>query len=202
MMWMVHVDSAMISSSAGDYSLTALHRGSANGWRFPSKAAGPWIGVHFLHFTNCNSHARCFHIVWFTKWSGTGFAKPETALTAGYGGSGQECRNPTGGKTMILQEELEKIPFLRNLGERHIAHVATLAQLQECPEGAVVFREGQDSSNIYFVLSGQISLGVKEGNKDCVEVYIANPGELLGWSPVLGRHSMTATARAKTRSRL
>jgi len=103
---------------------------------------------------------------------------------------------------MILQEELEKIPFLRNLGERHIAHVATLAQLQECAEGAVVFREGQDSPNIYFVLSGQISLGVKEGNKDCVEVYIANPGELLGWSPVLGRHSMTATARAKTRCHL
>jgi len=111
-------------------------------------------------------------------------------------------RESNGRGTMILQEELERIPFLRNLGERHIAHVASLAQLQECSEGTVVFREGQDSSNIFFVLSGQISLGVKESNKECVEVYIANPGELLGWSPVLGRHAMTATARAKTRSRL
>jgi CRP-like cAMP-binding protein len=103
---------------------------------------------------------------------------------------------------MILEEELESIAFLRNLGERHLSQIARIAQLKECPEGAVVFAEGEDSSNIYFLLSGKISLGVKEGDREFVEVYAANPGELLGWSPVLGRRSMTACARAKTRSRL
>lgn len=103
---------------------------------------------------------------------------------------------------MVLEEELERITFLRNLGEKHLAQVAQIAQLKECSEGAQVFAETEDSSNIYFVLSGKISLGVKEGNREFVEVYVANPGELLGWSPVLGRRSMTATARAKTRSRL
>jgi CRP/FNR family cyclic AMP-dependent transcriptional regulator len=103
---------------------------------------------------------------------------------------------------MILEEELESIGFLRNLGERHLSQIARIAQLKECPEGSPVFAEGEDSSNIYFLLSGKISLGVKEGDREFVEVYVANPGELLGWSPVLGRRSMTATARANTRSRL
>lgn len=103
---------------------------------------------------------------------------------------------------MILQEELEKVEFLRNLGERHMAQIARLAQLKECPEGTIVFSEGQDSSSIYFVLSGQVALEVKQADGKSVEVYAAAPGELLGWSPVLGRHAMTATARAKSRSRL
>jgi CRP-like cAMP-binding protein len=103
---------------------------------------------------------------------------------------------------MILQEELESIAFLRNLGDKHLSQVAQIAQLREFPEGAVVFAEQDDSPSIFFLMSGKISLGVKEGHRDFVEIYVANPGELLGWSPVLGRRSMTATARAKTRSRL
>ncbi len=35
-----------------------------------------------------------------------------------------------------------------------------------------------------------------------VGVYVAGPGELLGWSPVLGGRGMTATARAAGRCRL
>jgi CRP/FNR family cyclic AMP-dependent transcriptional regulator len=103
---------------------------------------------------------------------------------------------------MIPQEDLEKIGFLRNLGERHLAQIALLAQIKECAEGSVVFSEGQDSSCIYFVLSGQIALEVRQSDGKSVEVFTANPGELVGWSPVLGRNAMTATARAKTRCRL
>lgn len=103
---------------------------------------------------------------------------------------------------MILQEELEKIEFVRNLGERHLAEIALVAQLREFPEGTIVFHEGQDSPSIYFVLSGQIALEVKEIDGKSVEVFTANPGELVGWSPVLGRTAMTATARAKTQCRL
>lgn len=103
---------------------------------------------------------------------------------------------------MILQEDLETIVFLRNLGERHLAQVAQHAQLKECNEGTVVFSEGQDSSSIYFVLSGQVALEVRQENGKSLEVFTAQAGDLVGWSPVLGRSAMTATARAKTRCRL
>ena len=103
---------------------------------------------------------------------------------------------------MILPEELENIAFLRNLGEPHLSRIALQAKLMEYAPGTPIFSEGQESPNIFFVLSGEIALSVKESNGQSVEVYTAQKGELIGWSPVLGRRSMTATAQAKTRSRL
>ncbi len=103
---------------------------------------------------------------------------------------------------MIPVEELERVEFLRALGPYYLNQVARLAQLEEYPEDTVLFHEGQDSPYLYFVLSGQVSLEVHlpEGNR--IQVATANPGELLGWSQPLERRSMTATARAKTLSRL
>ena len=103
---------------------------------------------------------------------------------------------------MILPEEVERIDFLRNLGEPHLHKIAAMARLAECLQGTIVFREGQDSPSIYFLLSGKVGLEVAEPDGESVEVYSASPGELLGWSPVLGQRAMTATARAVTRRRL
>jgi CRP-like cAMP-binding protein len=103
---------------------------------------------------------------------------------------------------MILPEELEAIEFLRNLGQAHLTQLALMARLKECQEGSILFHEGQDSPFIYFVLSGEVGLEVEEQGAESAKVYTARPGELLGWSPLLGRRAMTATARAASRCRL
>jgi CRP-like cAMP-binding protein len=103
---------------------------------------------------------------------------------------------------MITPEEMKDIEFLHSLGGQHLNQVARMARLQEYEEGAVVFRQGQGSTFIYFVLSGKVALQIEEPGGASVDVSTVGPGELLGWSPVLGRHAMTATARAVTRCRL
>jgi CRP-like cAMP-binding protein len=103
---------------------------------------------------------------------------------------------------MILLNEVEQIEFLRNLGEPYLGQLARLAQLTEREEGSVLFREGQTSPFIYIVLKGQVNLDIEEPGDGSVGVYAAGPGDLVGWSPVLGRRGMTATARAATRCRL
>lgn len=103
---------------------------------------------------------------------------------------------------MILTEELACVSFLQKLGEPHRKEIALLADLREYPEGAVVFHEGQDSPFIYLVLTGKVNLEIEEPPGKRVRVYTAGPGELVGWSPVLGGRAMTATARAATRARL
>jgi CRP-like cAMP-binding protein len=103
---------------------------------------------------------------------------------------------------MIMPEELEEVLFLRELGEPHLQRVALLARLREVEEGDVVFRRGEDSPFIYFVLSGSVSLTVGPPGGDAGEAHVVGPGELLGWSPVLGRRAMTATARAAASCRL
>lgn len=103
---------------------------------------------------------------------------------------------------MIPVEEMERVEFVRGLGKSYLNQIARLAQLKEYAEGTVVFGEGEESPHLYFVLSGQIGLEVRLPEGNLIQVAIANPGELLGWSPMLGRRGMTATGRAKTWIRL
>jgi CRP-like cAMP-binding protein len=103
---------------------------------------------------------------------------------------------------MTLSEETVRVRALRGLGEAHLQKLAALAQPQECPAGTILFREGDASGFIFVLLSGEVALEVKAGDRNPATVYAAGPGELLGWSPVLGRHAMTATARTATPCRL
>ena len=103
---------------------------------------------------------------------------------------------------MILPEELTGIQFLENLGADHLNRIAKLARLEDHVQGTVLFREGEPTPCIYFVLSGQVGLEVMQPDGEPVEVCTIAPGELLGWSPVLGGPAMTATARTLARCRL
>jgi CRP-like cAMP-binding protein len=103
---------------------------------------------------------------------------------------------------MILTEEFARVGFLRNMGEPYTNQIALLAQPREYAEGTDLFREGQDSPFVYLILTGKVSLEIEEASGRKTRVYTAGPGELVGWSPVLGCRAMTATARATTRARL
>jgi CRP-like cAMP-binding protein len=103
---------------------------------------------------------------------------------------------------MMLPEEMTKIEFLKKLGEPYLNQIATLARLEECPVGTLLFEEGCSSPYFYLVLSGEVGLSVREPHDEHFEVAKAGRGEILGWSPALGRNIMTATARARTVCRL
>lgn len=103
---------------------------------------------------------------------------------------------------MIAAEEMKNIKFLRSLGETYLNQVSGMAVLKECAENAILFRQGQESHSIYFILSGTVGLQIEGSDGHAVEVSRLGPGELLGWSPVLGQQAMTTTARTVTRCRL
>jgi CRP-like cAMP-binding protein len=65
-----------------------------------------------------------------------------------------------------------------------------------------LFREQQQSSFIYLVLSGTVGLEIELSPQKVVPVQTVGPGEILGWSPMLGLGPMTATARTAERCRL
>jgi CRP-like cAMP-binding protein len=103
---------------------------------------------------------------------------------------------------MIALEELYRVEFLRNLGREHANELAALAELKECPAGAVLFRQGEDSPYLYFVLDGEVALEVQVSGQEAVEIHRSGPGEFIGWSPALGRRAMTATGRATGPTRM
>src|SRR5262249_54402471 len=114
----------------------------------------------------------------------------------------QEMQEIDSLQTLGEQQVLKIARFLQTLGEQQVLKITRMAQLKELDEKTVVFRQGQDSPFIYIVLDGKIGLHVDEPDGTTVEIATLGPGELLGWSPVLGRYAMTATARARTRCRL
>jgi CRP-like cAMP-binding protein len=103
---------------------------------------------------------------------------------------------------MVLPQELEKADFALELSEPHQRQLAALASLRECPAGTLLFKEDEDWPFIYCILRGCVSLQVREPYGEPIEIDQVGPGELLGWSPVFGRHAMTASAHAVTPCRL
>jgi CRP-like cAMP-binding protein len=103
---------------------------------------------------------------------------------------------------MIAPEELDRVGFLRNVGGPHLNQLAALAEQKEYPAGAEIFRQREDAPYLYFVLAGEVALDIQVSGREAVEIHRAGPGEFFGWSPVLGRRSMTGTGRATALTRM
>jgi CRP-like cAMP-binding protein len=59
-------------------------------------------------------------------------------------------------------------------------------------EGDAVFRAGDPANAFYILVEGRIKLTLEEKSR---EVYVAyQPGELIGWSSLIGRDTLSATA--------
>jgi CRP-like cAMP-binding protein len=80
--------------------------------------------------------------------------------------------------------------------EEHLDKLAEIAQLVSYEENEVVFRDGDTAESIYFVAAGGVSLEICAPGIGCRRILTMGPGELVGWSAVLGQSRLTATARA------
>jgi CRP-like cAMP-binding protein len=103
---------------------------------------------------------------------------------------------------MVLLDMLEGIDFLRGIAPAYLRQIASLGQLQDHPAGTVLFREGEVGRHVYLVSGGEVVLEVQVPGRGSLPIQTVGPGELLGWSPVLGLGPMTATAQTRTRCRL
>jgi CRP/FNR family transcriptional regulator, cyclic AMP receptor protein len=103
---------------------------------------------------------------------------------------------------MVLLDEFEDISLLRHFSPVYQMQIASMAEPQAYQTGDCIFREGQNERQVYLVVKGEVALEIKVPEIGVVQVHRVGPGDLLGWSPVLGRGSMTATARALSACRL
>ncbi len=103
---------------------------------------------------------------------------------------------------MVPLETLKNIQFLQDFSDDHLQHLASFAEIEEFPAGSVVFREGKPCSSVYLVVQGNITLEINVPTRGPMQFQTVGPGELLGWTPVLGLGPMTATASAQTPSTL
>jgi CRP/FNR family cyclic AMP-dependent transcriptional regulator len=103
---------------------------------------------------------------------------------------------------MVLLETLDEIRFLEGIAPEHLGRIASAGRLKEYPPGALLFCEGKHSDYIYLVARGEVGLEIRAADGGASPVQVIGPGELLGWSPILGPGPVTATARTRTTCRL
>jgi CRP-like cAMP-binding protein len=94
-----------------------------------------------------------------------------------------------------LANTLREHPFLQGFDAAHIDKLAAMASEVRFGRGELIFREGDESSFFYLLLSGKVALETNAPGR-ILRIVTLGPGEELGWSSVTARHSKQFQARA------
>ncbi len=91
---------------------------------------------------------------------------------------------------------LQSVSFVHDMEAEHLSELAAISKVVHFPRGKVIFRESDRVEDVYLIAQGRVSVIVCTPNVGCRHVSEVLDGELLGWSPLLRREHVSATARA------
>jgi CRP-like cAMP-binding protein len=92
---------------------------------------------------------------------------------------------------------LRDISFFEGVDDRRLAQLAQMCRAVTFPARATMFEEFDRAKDVYFILEGNVSLAVCDAN-GCRQISVVGKGDLLGWSPLIGRTRLFDTARTVT----
>ena len=98
----------------------------------------------------------------------------------------------------VTPEFLKTLAFFTPATERELNRLIPTVRRESHPAGTVLFREGDELTCSFIVIAGTVALEVTGRDRRPRLFQTIGPGELLGWSPLLGIGPMTASARALT----
>jgi CRP/FNR family transcriptional regulator, cyclic AMP receptor protein len=101
-----------------------------------------------------------------------------------------------------MQDELVNllrgVEFFHDLAEENLRRVAAISKIVEFPGRHDIFRENEPASDVYIIISGRVSLVICAPPVGCRQLMEVGAGELIGWSPLVGRSRLSDTARTLT----
>src|SRR5436305_2941818 len=97
-----------------------------------------------------------------------------------------------------LFNTLRGTEFFNDLGDDHIHRVIAISKQVEFPTRHIIFREDDPAKDVYVLLTGRVSLVFCAPKTGCRQLMEVGPGELLGWSPLVGRVRLSDTAHTLT----
>jgi CRP-like cAMP-binding protein len=97
-------------------------------------------------------------------------------------------------------ETLRKTQIFQNLSDEQLEIVAPLCRQVHCLSGKVFFSEGEDASDVFVVLDGEVALEVELFMGDHIRpkrlvVEKVDKNDTFGWSALVEPRLMTTTAR-------
>jgi CRP-like cAMP-binding protein len=94
-------------------------------------------------------------------------------------------------------EFLREIRFFDGVDETRRAQLGEMCREVNFPARTTIFEEFDRAKDVYFILEGRVSLAICDAT-GCRQISVVGKGDLLGWSPLIGRTRLFDTARTAT----
>ncbi len=95
---------------------------------------------------------------------------------------------------MVESKILKQINFLKDVPENVLEKVGGIAQLETFDEESILFRQNQEQTLLYMLVSGKIFLNSRSRSGRSLTLDEVGPGRTFGVSSILGEASSTFTA--------
>lgn len=95
-----------------------------------------------------------------------------------------------------LIELIAKTRFAEEMSVSQLECLSRVSRLCKLRPGTILFREGEIEDDVFVISTGHVRLSMNVPGRGDVPFLTTGPGELVGWSGLLGEGRMTATATA------
>ena len=90
--------------------------------------------------------------------------------------------------------------FFMGMGKQFTIEVLDIAEKVFQNEGEVLFHEGDPAKHFFVLLKGRVKLSL--GEKGPVVYMVRQPGEIIGWSGLIGRDHYSASGKCMEETNL
>ena len=82
--------------------------------------------------------------------------------------------------------------FIMGMGKEFATEAMEISEKLSLNEGKIIFSTGETADYFYVLLKGQVQLSL--GDSGPVVYLVRQPGEMIGWSCLVGRETYSASA--------
>ena len=82
--------------------------------------------------------------------------------------------------------------FIMGMGKEFATEAMDISEKLSLNEGEIIFSTGETADYFYVLLKGQVQLSL--GDSGPVVYQVRQPGEIIGWSCLVGRETYSASA--------
>ena len=95
---------------------------------------------------------------------------------------------------MVENKLLKKIGFLKDLPDAMLEKVGAIAQLETFDKESILFRQNQEKTHLYMLVSGKVFLNCSFASGKSLTLDEVSAGRTIGVSSLLGVYPSTFTA--------
>jgi CRP-like cAMP-binding protein len=97
-----------------------------------------------------------------------------------------------------LLKLIRGLELFQDLADKQLEQVAAIAKKVQFPAQHNIFLEHEPAKDVFIIIEGDVSLVICTPRVGCRQLMVVHAGELIGWSPLVGRARLSDTARTLT----